>query len=162
MSSRLRKQFLSIAESPLKRVEDEVLSIAKLVADNSEDEEVKNSFFDLVIQLVVEQPFKIPFVAAVVLVVNTLKSELVKEVLGRAVMRVNAAVEGGEWREVKLLMKFLGGLQGIFDGEGVWIPIQDILERAVELQTDNNEEVCVCDLAVGYIADYDCRQLVLS
>lgn len=162
MSSRVRKQFLSIAESPLKRVEDEVLSIAKLVADNSEDEEVKNSFFDLVIQLVVEQPFKIPFVAAVVLVVNTLKSELVKEVLGRAVMRVNEVVVKGEWREVKLLMKFLGGLQGLFDGEGVWIPIQDILERAVELQTDNNEEVCVLGYAIGYIADQGYRQSVQS
>lgn len=118
-----------------------MVSIAKMVTDNVEDEEVKNSFFDLVIQLVVEQPFKIPFVAAVVLVVNTLKSELVEEVLKRAAVRVNEAIVKGEWREVKLLMKFLGGLQGVLEGEGVWLVLQDVLTKAVDLQTDNNEEV---------------------
>jgi nuclear cap-binding protein subunit 1 len=122
-------------------VEDEVVSIAKLVTENYEDEEVKNSFFDLVIQLVVEQPFKIPFVAAVVLVVNTLKSEMVAEVLQRTTARVNEAIAKGEWREVKLLMKFLGGLQGVLAGEGLWLALQDVLTKAVELQTNNDEEV---------------------
>lgn len=125
----------------MKRVEDEVVSIAKLVTENFEDEEVKNSFFDLVIQLVVEQPFKIPFVAAVVLVVNTLKSEMVVEVLQRTTARVNEAIAKGEWREVKLLMKFLGGLQGVLEGEGIWLALQDVLTKAVELQTNNDEEV---------------------
>ncbi|KAE8450106.1 hypothetical protein EG329_006887 [Mollisiaceae sp. DMI_Dod_QoI] len=140
LSSRVRKQFLSIAESPLKRVEDEVVAIAKMVTDNYEDEEVKAGFYDLVIQLVVEQPFKIPFVAAVVLVVNTWKSEMTEEVLKRTGERVNEAIIKGEWREVKLLMKFLGGLQGVLEGEGVWIVLQDLLTKAVDLQTENNEE----------------------
>lgn len=140
LSSRVRKQFLSIAESPLKRVEDEVVSIARMVTDNFEDEEVKQSFYDLVVQLVVEQPFKIPFVAAVVLVVNTIKGEMVEEILKRTAERCNGAIGRGEWREVKLLMKFLGGLQGVLEGEGVWIVLQDLLTKAVDLQTENNEE----------------------
>lgn len=116
-----------------------------MVTDNFEDEEVKQSFYDLVVQLVVEQPFKIPFVAAVVLVVNTIKGEMVEDVLKRTAERTNEAIGRGEWREVKLLMKFLGGLQGLLEGEGVWIVLQDLLTKAVDLQTENNEEVSVSE-----------------
>jgi nuclear cap-binding protein subunit 1 len=141
LSVRVRKQLLSVAESPLKRVEDEITIIGKTVCDNYEDLELRSSFFDLVLQLVVEQPFKIPFVAAVVLLVNTLRSEMVDELLTRAAARTNAKIREGEWREVKLLMKFLGGLQGLLEGEGVWAVLQDIFTKAVDLQTENNEEV---------------------
>jgi nuclear cap-binding protein subunit 1 len=141
LSVRVRKQLLSVAESPLKRVEDEITIIGKTVCDNYEDLELRNSFFDLVLQLVVEQPFKIPFVAAMVLLVNTLRSEMVDELLTRAAARTNAKIREGEWREVKLLMKFLGGLQGLLEGEGVWAVLQDIFTKAVDLQTENNEEV---------------------
>lgn len=141
LPSRVRKQLLAIAESPLKRVEEEVYSIAKTVCDNYEDEELKDSFFELVIQLAVEQPFKTPFVAAVVLVANAQKSEVAEEVLRRAALRTNTAIAVGDWREVKLLMKFLGSLQGLLEGEGVWLVLQDLLTKAVDLQTENNEEV---------------------
>jgi nuclear cap-binding protein subunit 1 len=139
----VRKQLLSIAESPLKRVEDEMHSIAKTVCDNPEDEELRTTFYDLALQLVVEQPFKTPFVAAVVLLINTMKAEVVGEVLKRAAEKTNRAIVKGEWREVKLLMKFLGSLQGLLDGEGVWIVLQDLMTKAVDLQTENNEEVRV-------------------
>ncbi|KAI0999376.1 hypothetical protein K3495_g8819 [Podosphaera aphanis] len=141
LSARIRKQLLSIAESPVKRVEDELVSVAKIICDNAEDEDLKSGFLDLVIQLIVEQPFKIPFVASIFLVIDTMKRELVDQVLEKSVQRVNSCIQKGEWREVKLLMKFLGSLQGILDGEGVWIVLQDFLTKAVELQTENNEEV---------------------
>lgn len=141
LSVKVRKQLLSIAESPLKRVEDEVASIAKTVADNFEDAELRRSFEDLILQLVVEQPFKIPFVAAVVLVMNGLKGEIVEGIIGRAVVDIDRAVKEGEWREVKLLMKFLGGLQGILEGDGVFPVLQDLLTKAVELQTENSDDV---------------------
>jgi nuclear cap-binding protein subunit 1 len=125
----------------LKPVEEEVNSIARTVCDNYEDAELRNSFCDLAVQLAVEQPFKTPFVAAVVLVVNTLKSEITTEVLARTATRMNEGIKRGEWREVKLLMKFLGSLQGLLDGEGVFSMLQDLLTKAVDLQTENNEEV---------------------
>ena len=146
---KVRRQLLALAESPLKRVEDEMQSIAQTVCDNSGDEELRNGFFDLTLQLVSEQPFKIPFVAALVLLVNTIKSEIAGEVLDKAGERVNTAISKGEWREVKLLMKFLGGLQGVLDGEGLWSVLQDILTKAVDLQTENNEEVSSCVRCVG-------------
>ncbi|KAG9235498.1 MIF4G like-domain-containing protein, partial [Amylocarpus encephaloides] len=140
LSVKIRKQLLAIAESPLKPVSEEISFIAKTVCDNYDVEEVRNGFYDLVIQLVVEQPFKTPFVAAVVLVVNTMRSEMVVEVLKRAAARTNKMIQDGEWREVKLLMKFLGGLQGLLEGDGIWIVLQDLLTKAVDLQTENNEE----------------------
>jgi hypothetical protein len=140
----VRKQLLSIAESPLKRVEDEVLSIAKTVCDNFEDVELRGGFYELTLQLVIEQPFKIPFVAAVVLIVNTMRADIVEEILSKAAAATNAAILKGEWREVKLYVKFLGSLQGLLDGEGVFPVLQDLLTKAVDLQTESNEEVGNC------------------
>lgn len=137
----MRRQLLAIAESPLKPIEEEISSIAKIVCDNLEDEELQSGFLDLVIQLVVEQPFKTPFVAAVVLNINTLKSDLVAQILTKAAERTNAKILEGEWREVKLLLKFLGSLQGLFEGDGVWSVLQDIFTKAIDLQTENSEEV---------------------
>lgn len=143
----------------MRRVEDEVNSIAKTVCDNYEDEELRNVFYDLVIQLVVEQPFKTPFIAAVVLVVNTMRSEMAMEVLNRTAARTNHKIQEGEWREVKLLMKFLGGLQGLLEDDGVWIVLQDLLTKAVELQTDNNEEVGSVGKDKRVCADFGIRLL---
>lgn len=138
---RVRKQLLSIAESPLKRVEEEVSQIARTVCDNAEDAELRHGFNDLALQLVVEQPFKTPFVAAVVITMNTLNGDLVKELLEGAAKRTNTAIAKGEWRDVKLYMKFLGSLQGLLEGDGVFPVLQDLLAKAVDLQTENVEEV---------------------
>lgn len=126
----------------MNRVEDDVANIAQIVADNYEDEELRNSFCDLTLQLVVEQPFKTPFVAAVVLIANTIRWELAEEVLVRGAARLNKSINDGEWRAVKLYLKFLGSLQGLLEGEGVFSVLQDLLTKAAELQTENNEEAC--------------------
>ena len=146
--------MLGIAQSPLKRIEDEISSIAKTVCDNYDDEELRNSFYELTLQLVVEQPFKIPFVAAVVLIANTMRQEIVQEVLSRAATGTNNAIAKGEWREVKLYMKFLGSLQGLLEGDGVFPVLQDILSKAIDLQTENNEEVRTYENARQHIADH--------
>ncbi|KHJ31202.1 putative cap binding protein [Erysiphe necator] len=138
--ARIRRQLLSVAESPVKRVEDEIISIAKTICDNVEDGELKAGFIELVIQLVIEQPFKIPFIAAVIMYADTIQRELVTEVLDKSVTKLNDSIQKGDWREVKLLMKFLGSLQGVLEGEGIWIVLQDLLTKAVDLQTENNEE----------------------
>lgn len=185
---KLRKQLLSLAESPLRRVEDEILSIARSVRDSaaaaaaddtgaeSSSSFVREEFLQLALQLIIEQPFKIPFVAAVVLVLNALKDtsakgenaegegdggdvqmegesaerekskrevgvEIAREVVKRAAQGVNDSLKAGSWREVKLYLKFLGALQGMLSGEGVFPVLEDVLGKAVDLQTENNEEV---------------------
>lgn len=69
---RLRKQLLDIADSPLRGITEEIRGLAQLLADNYDDLRLRDTFVDLALQLVVEQPLKTPFVAAVVLVLNTL------------------------------------------------------------------------------------------
>ncbi|RFU76707.1 hypothetical protein TARUN_5510 [Trichoderma arundinaceum] len=137
---RLRRQFLSLADSPLRRWSEEVQSIARLVADNYDDENLRNTFVTLVMQLVVEQPLKTPFVAAVVLVANTLKPEIVDAVLTPVAQETEKKIAKGEWRDVKLYLKFLACLQACLEGDGVFPLLEELFSRAADLQTASSED----------------------
>ncbi|RAO72065.1 uncharacterized protein BHQ10_008077 [Talaromyces amestolkiae] len=140
LGSRVRKQLLLIAESPARRVEDDVVYIARMVSDNTEDDDVRDAFFETVIQLTLEQPFKIPFIAAVVLVINTLKPDFAAEVLKKTSSTAQDALNAGIWRDVKLLVRLLGCLQGLLEGDGVFVILEDLFSRAVDLQTTSSED----------------------
>lgn len=142
-STQIRKKVLSLAESKLHSGPEEALSLAKLVSDHYDEVEARNSFFDLVVQVVLEQPLKIPFVAATVLLLNGLNrgEEAVAEVLARSVRETESLVKEGEWRGVKCLLKFLGGLQGLLGDEGVFPVLTDLLDRSLDLQTASSDDV---------------------
>ncbi|PCG98736.1 MIF4-like, type 1/2/3 [Penicillium occitanis (nom. inval.)] len=140
LGSKVRRQLLLIAESPTRRVEDDVVYIARMVSDNTEDGDVRDAFFETAIQLTLEQPFKIPFIAAVVLVTNTLKPAFAAEVLKKACSTVQDALDAGVWRDVKLLLRLLGCLQGLLKGDGVFVILEDLFSRAVDLQTTSSED----------------------
>ncbi|KAK5993358.1 Nuclear cap-binding subunit 1-like protein [Cladobotryum mycophilum] len=137
---RLRRQLLSLADSPLRRWAEEVQSIARMVADNYDDENLRNTFVGLVLQLVIEQPLKTPFVAAVVLVANTLKPELVDVILTRTAQETETQIGQGEWRDVKLYLKFLACLQACLEGDGVFPLLEELFSRAADLQTASSED----------------------
>ena len=176
--SRLRKQIIDLADSPLRRVQEEVNGVAHLLADNYDDERLRANFVDLILQLAVEQPLKTPFAAAAVLVVNTLThkpapaaaptasnggddgldtsmenggqdaskepqptSGVVDDLLTKAAAQVEEKVRLGEWRAVKLYLKLLACLQSCLEGDGVFPILEDLFNQAVELQTNNNEDV---------------------
>lgn len=90
---------------------------------------------------VIEQPLKIPFIAATVLVANNYKPELVDDVLKRVRESLQQYIDAGAWREVKLLLRFLGCLQSIFEGDGVFPVLEELFARAVDLQTASSEDV---------------------
>lgn len=138
---RLRRQLLSIADSPLRRWGEEVKSIASMVAENYEDEQLRNTFGDLVMQLLAEQPLKTPFVAAVVLVGNTLQPGIVDIILSRIASSLETRIALGEWREVKLHLKFLACLQSCLEGDGVFPILEELFNRAADLQTASSEDV---------------------
>lgn len=96
---------------------------------------------------VLEQPFKIPFVAAVVLAVNAQKSEVAAEVLKKAGESLQSALNLGEWRNTKLILRFLSCLHGIFDGDGVFPILEELFARAVDLQTASSEDVSTTGIA---------------
>jgi nuclear cap-binding protein subunit 1 len=120
--------------------------IAKSVAENYEDEELRKSYVDIATDLVIEQPLKIPFIAATVLVANNYKSELVEDVLKRARESLQQYIDAGAWREVKLLLRFLGCLQSIFEGDGVFPILEELFARAVDLQTASSEDLLGLEL----------------
>ncbi|KAI9832116.1 MAG: hypothetical protein M1826_002445 [Phylliscum demangeonii] len=143
---RVRKQLLSLAESSAPRAEDEVASVAKTVADNFFDDEVQNEFHDLLLQLILDQPCKIPFLSAIVLVANGQKAEVTTEVLRRVGAAAQKSVAAGAWREVKLWMRFLALLQGLFRDEGVFPLLEELFARAVDLQTALSEDALGLEL----------------
>lgn len=90
---------------------------------------------------VLEQPLKIPFIAAIILVVNGRKLELVTDFLRQTGEFVQNYINTGSWREVKLLLRFLGCLQNLFEGEGIFPILEELFARAVDLQTASSEDV---------------------
>ena len=89
----------------------------------------------------VEQPLKIPFLAAVVLVINLKKPELVQEVFEKISPNLQISLHRGAWREVKLNLRFLACLQPILRDEGVFPLLSELFDRAVDLQTASSEDV---------------------
>ncbi|KAF9881141.1 hypothetical protein CkaCkLH20_01291 [Colletotrichum karsti] len=143
---RVRRQLLSLAESPLRRWHEEVQSIAHVVADNAEDTELRESFVSLVLQLALEQPLKTPFVAGVILLVNTLKGEIVDEILAKLSAATQEKIEAGQWRDVKLYLKLLACLQSCLDDEGIFPVLEELFNRAVDLQTASSDDTIGTEL----------------
>lgn len=168
---RLRKRLVDIADEPLRGVHEEIKGVAQLLADNYDDLRLRETFVDLALQLVVEQPLKTPFVAAVVLLLNTLTykpapsqqngedtsgdttmvegqseeavptSGVVDDLLVKAAAAIEEKVKAGEWRTVKLYLKLLACLQSCLEGEGIFPVLDALFDRAVELQTASSEDV---------------------
>ena len=84
---------------------------------------------------------KIPFIAGAVLVAHSLKPELGSEVLSKAGEALQKYIDTGAWREVKLLIRFLGILQPVYESEGIFPLLEELFARAVDLQTASSEDV---------------------
>ena len=95
---------------------------------------------------VTEQPFKIPHAAAIILAINRSKPEAVEEVLTKAVTALNEHLKNGTWREVKLLIRFLASLQGILESDGIFPILDELFDRAVDLQTASSEDTLGLEL----------------
>lgn len=143
---KLRKQVVSIAEAPHRRVDEDIISSAKMIADNYFDTDLTNGFLDIALSLSLEQPLKIPFVAAIVLQTNTQKPEFTEEVLKKVSEALQKSIDAGRWREVKLLLRFLACLQGLFMGDGVFPFLEELFTRAAELQTASNDDALGLEL----------------
>lgn len=153
---RLRRQLVAIADSPLRRWAEEVQGVAKLMAENEDDAQLKETFNGLVKQLLVEQPLKTPFVAAVVRTLNALKPEMTAGVLEAVAQSLEKSIADGEWRDAKLYLKFFACLQGMLDGEGVFPLLEELFLRAADLQTASSEDVsCRPSAAFGTAANID-------
>ncbi|CAK7211024.1 Nuclear cap-binding protein subunit 1 [Sporothrix bragantina] len=143
---RIRRRLLALAESPLNRWYDEVVEIARLVTNSDDNGPTRKGFVELACQLVREQPLKTPFVAALLLIVNALKPEIVLDVLRSVATATERAIAEGRWREVKLQLRLIACLQTCLDGDGVFPLLDTLFARAVDLQTASSDDVIGTEL----------------
>lgn len=90
---------------------------------------------------IVEQPFKIPFVAAVAYYANDVKPEITIEAMKRVSDRAQAALNAGEWKEFKLLLRFFACLQSLYEDDGVFTFLGQLFDTVVDLQSANENDV---------------------
>lgn len=107
---------------------------------------MKRNFLELSAQLVLEQPLKTPFVAAVVQIANSLKPEIAADVLAKIAPLTEEQIKAGDWRSVKLYLKFLACLQGCLEGDGLFPLLEELFNRAVELQTSSSDDTIGTEL----------------
>jgi nuclear cap-binding protein subunit 1 len=137
---KLRRLLLNIASST-KLPQDEAVEIAKYFGEHFDDERLRSDFFDVWVQLIIEQPFKIPFVAAVALYGNEVKPEIAIEAMKRVGERAQQALNAGEWKEFKQLLRFFACLQPIFEDDGVFTLLGQLFDTVVDLQSANENDV---------------------
>lgn len=121
-------------------------NVAKLAADNYEDDYVKDTFRVASLKLVLEQPFKIPFIAAVVLYANAEKSEMAEDVIKHVAQELQAAMDAGKLKEVKLLLRFLACLGPLFEQDGIVPILDELFDKAADLQTASTEDAVGIEL----------------
>lgn len=63
------------------------------------------------------------------------------DVLTKASEYLQHYINNGAWREVKLLLRLLGCLQILYEGDGIFPILEELFERAVVLQTASSEDV---------------------
>lgn len=107
----------------------------------------------MALKLVAEQPFKIPFIAAVVLYANAEKAEVAQNLVQRAQQQTQEALEAGQWRQFKLFLRFLACLSPLFEQDGVMPILDELFNRAADLQTASSEDVSARDF-VGWKKSY--------
>jgi nuclear cap-binding protein subunit 1 len=64
--------------------------------------------------------------------------------LSRVAQEAQDAIEGGKWREFKLLLRFFACLQGVLEGDGIFPILDELFDRAVDFQAASASD------AVGY------------
>lgn len=89
----------------------------------------------------IEQPFKIPFIAAVVLYANDKNSQITGDVLNLLAEKAQNAVKDGNWRSFKLTLRFMACLQDVLEDEGVFPILDELFGQAVDLQTASSDDV---------------------
>jgi nuclear cap-binding protein subunit 1 len=95
---------------------------------------------------IIEQPFKIPFVAAVAFYGNDVKPEITTEAMKRVGDRAQEALNAGEWKDFKLLLRFFACLQALYQDDGIFTFLGQLFDTVVDLQSANENDVVGIEL----------------
>jgi len=144
--TRIRRGLVEIGEDALRMPHEVAMNLAKLVVENWEDEYVRDTLSSVTLRLVEEQPFKIPFVAAVILFAHGEKKEVAEDIVTKAGAQLQERLEKGQWREFKLTLRFLACLSRLYETDGVLPILDELFNRAVDLQTASQEDAVGLEL----------------
>ncbi|ORX97967.1 MIF4G like-domain-containing protein [Clohesyomyces aquaticus] len=144
-SSKIRRMMLNIAASD-KLPQDEAQDIARLLGESLDDEAAMTEFFDTLVQLIIEQPFRIPHVAAVAFFANDDKPEITAQAVKRVGTKTQEMLRTGQWTEFKLLLRFLACLQSLYNDDGVFTLLNQLFDTIVDLQSANENDVVGLEL----------------
>jgi nuclear cap-binding protein subunit 1 len=61
--------------------------------------------------------------------------------MARVGVQMQSALEAGDWREFKLLLRFFACLQGILEGDGVFPVLDQLFDLAADQQAASQEDV---------------------
>ncbi|KAK7190190.1 hypothetical protein PSPO01_03911 [Paraphaeosphaeria sporulosa] len=143
--AKLRRTILNIASST-KLPQDEAIEIAEYLRDHFDEEDARGEFYDTLLQLIVEQPFKIPFVAAVIFYGNQAKIEIASEAIKLVGDRLQETFNAGQWKEFKLFLRFFACLQPLFEEDGIFALLGQLFDTVVDLQSANENDVVGIEL----------------
>lgn len=90
---------------------------------------------------VIEQPFKIPFVAAIILVANSKNEEVGKQIVEEFRSHAQGYLDECQWRPFKLILRFLACLSSLFSDDGIMILLDDIANFAGEVASGDSSNV---------------------
>ena len=71
---------------------------------------------------------------------------MVQQLLEKEAKAAQDYLEAGQWREVKLVLRFLACLQGLLEEDGIFPLLEELFSRAVDLQTASSEDVSILAL----------------
>ena len=57
--------------------------------------------------------------------------------------RIQTALSNGEWRPFKLLLRYVACVNSIFEGDGLFAMLEELFNRAVDLQTESADDVSI-------------------
>lgn len=79
--------------------------------------------------------------AGTVLYANDEKADVAQDILSRAGPLCQEALDAGDWRQFKLLLRFLACLSPLYKEDGIAPILDELFNRAVDLQTASSEDV---------------------
>jgi hypothetical protein len=94
---------------------------------------------DANLRSVLDQPFKVPFVAAIVLVANAENSEVGKAVVEHFSGSLQKNLDHGAFTNVKLLLRFFACLGDMLEDKGAFLVLDHLADKVEACQTTGAE-----------------------
>ncbi|KAA8913143.1 MIF4G like-domain-containing protein [Sphaerosporella brunnea] len=136
---RLKRETIQIAESPLVKIEDAVKNIATGYTTSFENEEFRAGYLACLHDLIVEQPFKIPFVATMVRVANAENADAGKAVVDHMAESLQRFLLVGDFQSFKLVLRFFACLGDMMGEENVGPLLEALIEKLPAYEGEGNE-----------------------